>query len=212
MFSLCTLPIRVETGTMTTSASCPMTASADPRYICMDVHATRRLGAPASGARPPYTRRLGAPASGARPLGLPRAAPRARAEERARSRAGSVGSRGQVLAARGPAARRPGQGAGTAAGGAALWEVHANLRAPQGFLVEPRREPACPPDLPAVRAAPAGPVDRAPEDLPWFWKRRPSLRSRLHSKTLFCFLSAARLFLSLGPLQLACSVQKRGQE
>lgn len=29
---------------MKTSTNCPMTTSADPRYICMDVHATHRLG------------------------------------------------------------------------------------------------------------------------------------------------------------------------
>lgn len=51
---------------------------------------------------------------------------------------------------------------------------------------------------------------RACEVLPWFWKSQPHLCSQLHSKTLLVPVRCT-LFLSLSPLQLACSVQ-RGQE
>lgn len=98
--------------------------------------------------------------------------------------------------------------AGAAAGGAALREVHANLRDPQGFLVEPGREPArLATRSPGLGCSCGGLRNQTSEDLPWFWKSQPHLFSWLHSKTLFCFPSAARL-LSLGPLQLACSVQR----
>lgn len=98
-----------------------------------------------------------------------------------------------------PARRRP-------AGGAALWGVHVNLRAP-GFprgTQEGARPPACSP----ARAAPVGPADRPRRTSRGFGKGGRLRRFGLRSKTLSCFLPAARLFLSLGPLQLACSVQK----
>lgn len=67
-------------------------------------------------------------------------------------RQAAAGRTGQEQAAWVPAARPPRpqpracpeKQARPAAGGAALREVHANLRDPQGFLEEPRRAPACP--------------------------------------------------------------------
>lgn len=53
IFSLCTLFIRVKKGTMTTSTNCPMTTSADPRYICMDCTPPTAGAWPAPGPRPP---------------------------------------------------------------------------------------------------------------------------------------------------------------
>lgn len=85
--------------------------------------------------------------------------------------------------------------------------MHANLWDPQGFLVEPRREPACPAArLPAgVRATLQGPVESGLRASPVVLAKSAPFCSQLHSRTSsFCPLHALRL----GPRQLACSVQR----
>lgn len=104
-----------------------------------------------------------------RPLGpcLGPAEPQARAVRREVRRQAAAGRRGQERPHGSPrtgpsvaAAASAWPESGHAAGEAALREVHANLWDPQGFLVEPRREPTRPAArLPAgVRATLQGPV------------------------------------------------------
>ena len=146
--------------------------------------------------------RLGSPGRAPRPPGLPWARPRHAAAEqtgrRARSRAGSLGRRGQCWppGPRPQAARRRSGSLGSACESPG---PRVSSRNPGGS--PPARLQSSP-----GRSRRAG--GQAPEDLPRFWKRRPVSAVLDCVPKLSCFLSAARLFLSLGPLQLACSVQK----
>lgn len=147
--------------------------------------------------------RLGSPGRAPRPPGLPWAQPlHAAAEQRgrrARSRAGSLGRRGRCRppGPRPQVARRRSGSLGSA------------CESP-GPRVSSRNPGGSPParlqSSPGHSRRAGGP---GPGGSPEVLEKAARLRLfGLHSKTLFCFLSAARLFLSLGPLQLACSVQK----
>lgn len=182
-----------------------MTTSADPRYICMDVHATHRLASPGLRCLSHWV--LSGPTAPSRAAGLSseeRQVVRQAAGRQERAGVGGVGVYG-------PPARDPGphpqdkHGHRRRCSGKCM-----NLQVRQGFLAEPR-EGACPRGHFRVWAAPIGARGirselRSPKVLE---KSAPSLSVPSCIPKLFYFLFAARLFLSLNPLQLACSVQNK---